>query len=373
MSKHVVLGLCNCHSSVDLGPLTANRALASTSFLGRYAFIDFALSNFCNSGIDDVGILIKDNPRSILRHLGSMTAWIENTKIGRESILFNERGILNPPYNHDISNIVFNEWILNRSNPDYVVIQPAHIVAKLNFAPILKEHIARNEQITVVCTHIKNADVSFASSHILSLDKDGYVLSATKNDKSKKDAIVSMESYIINRSTLHDLIVKAEKTNALFGLKEIIAEVANKIIPVHTYEYSGYVRCFDSLEHFYHYSLELLNYEVSTKLFKDDWPFYTLTHDTPPSMFSKEANVVNSFVANGATIEGSVEGSIISRNVKIHKNAKEKDSIILSKSVIGEGVSLEYVVIDKYCTIHDNTKLKGSKEKPLYIAQGSII
>ena len=34
-----VMGLCNLHHSPDLGELTASRPLASTSFLGRYAFI----------------------------------------------------------------------------------------------------------------------------------------------------------------------------------------------------------------------------------------------------------------------------------------------------------------------------------------------
>ncbi|MFA5283074.1 MAG: glucose-1-phosphate adenylyltransferase subunit GlgD [Bacilli bacterium] len=370
---HTVLGLCNLHSGTDLGPLTANRTMASTSFLGRYAFIDFALSNLCNSGIDDVGILIKDHPRSILRHLGSMTAWIENTKIGRETIMFNEHGILNPPYNHDISNIVFNEWVLNRSNPDYIVIHPVHIVSTIDFAPILKEHIERNEQITVVYTHLKNADEAFMTSNILSLDKNRYVIGIKKNDRSVKEADVSMESYIINRSTMYNLIKKAEKTNALFGLKEIIAEVANKIIPVHAYEYIGYARCFDSLEHFMKYSLELLNASIANQLFLNDWPIYTLTHDTPPSIYGEFAKVKNSFVANGAIVEGRVEGSIVSRNVKVHKNAYIKDSIILSKSVIGDGVELENVLIDKYCTIHDNTKLKGTKSQPLYIPQGAVI
>lgn len=370
---HTVLGLCNLHSGTDLGPLTSNRTMASTSFLGRYAFIDFALSNLCNSGIDDVGILIKDHPRSILRHLGSMTAWIENTKIGRETIMFNERGILNPPYNHDISNIVFNEWALNRSNPDYIIIHPVHILSTIDFAPILKEHIERDEQITVVYTHLKNADEAFMTSNILSLDKNRYVIGVKKNDRSVKEADVSMESYIINRSTLHNLIKKAEKTNALFGLKEIIAEVANKIIPVHAYEYTGYARCFDSLEHFMKYSLELLNTSIANQLFLNDWPIYTLTHDTPPSIYGEFAQVKNSFVANGAIVEGRVEGSIISRNVKVHKNAYIKDSIILSKSVIGDGVELENVLIDKYCTIHDNTKLKGTKSQPLYIPQGAVI
>ena len=71
-----VLGYCNLHHSPSLGELTESRSIASTPFLGRYAFIDFTLSNFTNSGIDMVGILVKEHQRSLVKHLGNANAWI---------------------------------------------------------------------------------------------------------------------------------------------------------------------------------------------------------------------------------------------------------------------------------------------------------
>ena len=52
-----VIGFVNLHHSPSLGELTSSRPLASTSFLGRYAFIDFVLSNFANSGVNEIGVL----------------------------------------------------------------------------------------------------------------------------------------------------------------------------------------------------------------------------------------------------------------------------------------------------------------------------
>ena len=43
-----VIALVNLHNSSELKPLTNSRPLASTTFLGRFAFIDFALSNLTN-------------------------------------------------------------------------------------------------------------------------------------------------------------------------------------------------------------------------------------------------------------------------------------------------------------------------------------
>ena len=39
------IGLVNLHSDVDFVGLTEKRPVASVSFLGRYALIDFVLSN----------------------------------------------------------------------------------------------------------------------------------------------------------------------------------------------------------------------------------------------------------------------------------------------------------------------------------------
>ncbi len=54
-----VYGICNLHDGPYLGELTARRPLAVNTFLGRYGLMDFALSNFTNSGIQRMGILIE--------------------------------------------------------------------------------------------------------------------------------------------------------------------------------------------------------------------------------------------------------------------------------------------------------------------------
>ena len=100
-----VIGLVNFHSSPELCPLTDSRPLGSTSFLGRYAMCDFALSNFTNSDIEVVGLLVKNHQRSILKHLGSMDAWKKNTKTNREILMYNEPAHQFPELNTDLQNL----------------------------------------------------------------------------------------------------------------------------------------------------------------------------------------------------------------------------------------------------------------------------
>ena len=66
-----VIGIVDLHHNIQLDFLTETRSIASTQILGRYCFIDIPLSNFSNSGIKKIGILIKEKPRSLFRHLGT--------------------------------------------------------------------------------------------------------------------------------------------------------------------------------------------------------------------------------------------------------------------------------------------------------------
>ncbi|HOR20396.1 MAG TPA: glucose-1-phosphate adenylyltransferase subunit GlgD [Bacilli bacterium] len=364
-----VLGLLDLHNSPDLGPLTSSRVLASTSFLGRFAFMDFALSNFSNSGIDEVGILVKSHLRSVLKHMGSMQSWNINTKIGRQTIMFNERGNMNRKKNTDINNFLVNDWVLHESKAKYIIIQPAHVICKIDFEPILKEHIARDEKVTIIYKHITNAHKSFATHNLVNV-RNGYVRSFKRNRQLEKDACVSMETYIINRDVLLNLVSEALKTNPMYSFKDAIKKYANTLFKVHAVEHLGYARSFDSLQHFVDYSFELLDYRYAHLLFIKDWPIYTITRDTTPTLYGTKANIHNCFIANGAIVEGRVENSIISRNVKVGRGAIIRNSIILSDTVVGENAIIANAVIDKYCLISDSVHVEGVKGSPKYINQG---
>ncbi|MFA5421215.1 MAG: glucose-1-phosphate adenylyltransferase subunit GlgD [Bacilli bacterium] len=364
-----VLGLLDLHNTPELGPLTASRSLASTSFLGRFAFMDFALSNFSNSGIDEVGILVKSHLRSVLKHMGSMQSWNINTKIGRETIMYNERGNLNRKKNTDINNLKVNDWVLHESKAKYIIIQPAHVICKIDFEAMLKEHINRGEKVTLLYKNVNNANKAFQSHNIVNI-KNGYVRSFKSNRQQENDAAVSLDTYIINRDTLSLIMDETMKFNATYSFKDAIKKFGNKLFKVYAFEHVGYARSFDSLEHFVDYSFELLDYRCAHLLFQKDWPIYTITHDSTPTLYGMKAAVRDSFIANGAIVEGKVERSIISRNVKVGRGAVVRNSIILADTVIGENAVISHAVIDKYAVISSGTHVEGAKGTPKYIEQG---
>ena len=364
-----VLGLLDLHNTPELGPLTSSRSLASTSFLGRFAFMDFALSNFANSGIDEVGILVKSHLRSVLKHMGSLRSWNINTKLGRMTIMYNERGNMNRKRNTDINNILVNDWVLHESKAKYIIIQPAHVVCKIDFEGLLKQHIANDAKVTLLYKHVSNAHKAYGTHNLISV-KNGFVRSMKNNRLLEKEAHVSMETYIFNRDVLMTLIDEALKANPTFSINDAIKKFANKLFKVHAVEHVGYARSFDSLEHFVEYSLELLEYRYAHQLFLKDWPIYTITRDTTPTLYGPKTNIHDCFIANGAIVEGRVEHSIISRNVKVGRGAVVKNSIILADTVIGENAVVNNAVIDKYSRVSSGVHVEGVKGNPKYIEQG---
>ena len=371
-----IIALLNCHNSPELGELTSNRPLASTSFLGRYAFMDFAMSNFTNSGIQNVNVLVKNHQRSLLKHMGNMMSWVNNTKTGRDTIFYNEKGILNPAYNTDINNIKENDWVLYESNANLLVFEAPEIVASIDLRPFIEEHQKRMEEITIVYKEIDDANKEFIGADVLDIDEDGYLKDAHKNKGDVKKAKVSLQIWIINRKTLVEMIDHSNRVDSSWGIAEYLKGIAtNDFIPtkIHCVPFNGYARRFDSLAHYVEYSFELLNRKPYEALFKKDWPIFTRTHDTPPAIYGTESEVSNSFVSNGCVVEGTVKDSIICRSVKVKKGAKVNRSIVLSNCVLEEKSAVSDVVIDKYSTVAARHKIQGDKDDVIYIKQGAKV
>ena len=147
-------------------------------------------------------------------------------------------------------------------------------------------------------------------------------------------------------------------------------DIKNNKKDAFSYEFKGFTLPILSLQSYIDGSFFLLPYLNRLKLFKEDWPIYTATHNTPPAKYGPKANVKNSFIANGSIVNGNVENSILSRNVVIEAGATVKNSIIFTSSEIGKGANLNYVVTDKSVCIKEKTTLSGNKKDYYFIKQG---
>ncbi|MDY2574493.1 MAG: glucose-1-phosphate adenylyltransferase subunit GlgD [Bacilli bacterium] len=367
-----ILGILNLHNEKKLGEITSKRSLGALSFLGRYSFCDIPLSNFGNSKINSSCILVKNNFRSIIRHIDASQGYSENSKLGTLYMLYNEKYANEEIYNTDINNLIENKWILEENNFSHVVIAPTHLIYKLDFQEVIKQHEALNSTITVCYKKINNGKKDFLNCDSYLLDETNKLRGIYQN-KGTEDAInISMETYVISISKLLEILEFSKKTSQIFTLRDILNYISTSL-DIDTFEYKGYLRCIENINDYFKYSLELLDLNILKELTSSSWPIFTKTHDTPPAKYLEGAKVKDSFISNGAIISGEVDHSIICRSVKIGKNSKIKNSIILSDTQIDDNVTLENVIVDKSAKIIYTKELKGKFDKPIYIKQGDII
>lgn len=367
-----VIGICNLHNEPHLGEITKNRPLAALSFLGRYGIIDFTLSNFSNSHIDRVYVLVRKGIVSIRKHIGSGSIWTNNTRLGHIELLINEKAISNKPFNTDLNNL---KTVIDVEELDYeyAVIAPTHFLSSMDFRPIIEAHKNSGAQITAVYTHVNNANRQFVNCRKYKVDGDK-IVDSTRNFGRTEEADISLETYIINKKALRKLLKDSEKVSQLYSINDMINFYINeKTLDINGYCFDGFVVPILTLDDYINHSLDLLNYHIRSKLFLEDWPIYTTTHNTAPALYGKDAEVQNSFIANGAIIKGKVINSIISREVVIEKNAEVKNSIIFTKTLVSKEAKLDHVLCDKNVKIINAKRISGTDDEVIVISQGANI
>ena len=368
-----VIGYVNLHSDVSLKGLTERRPLASVSFLGRYGIIDIVLSNFSNSNIDNVGVLIKEKPRSLFKHMANGNAWNFNSKNGGVQLLYDEKYAGNGMYNNDINNIVENIAFFETNKPDYVVVAPAHIINTMDFSELVEAHAASGNAVTIATQKVKDADVNWIGCDYVKLDSDTKLVTQLEtNMGNAKNRMISLEAYVFSAKTFEKFLKTAEKVSPFYSIRDMLAYSLDER-RIGVYEYKGYVRCINSYQAYFNVCLEFLNYEVSTQVFHANWPIFTNTNDTPPTKYKEHSCVRDSMIANGAVVNGTVEHSIIGRAVIVGDGAVIKNSIIFSGSVIDPGSVLENVIMDKRARVKNMKNLKGELKEPLFIKEGDVV
>lgn len=364
-----VLGLINCFNTPELGPLTKRRNVASTSFLGRYAFIDFPLSCFTNSVVDSIGILCQKHIRSLTDHVENGLFWLNNTKIGEFQILYDE--ISSGAYSTDINCMLENKRFFKKANPDYVIITNPYIIFNADYKELLRRHIESKSRITLLYTHAKGLKESFINQYKVNVSERGKVTKFELNKGNNNEGDVSLNTYIMDFEMFTNVIEYSQGTSSLFNIQDTLNYLSPSVL-VRAEKISGYVRCFDSLKHYLEYSKELLTEELYSELFKDS-KFYTNSYDTPPALYTTSASIKNSFIANGCIIEGKVINSVLGRSIHVGKDAIIKDSVIGSYANIDDGARVENAIIDKEANIVHIKEIKGTKENPVYIERGDTI
>ena len=366
-----IIGICNLHDGPHCGLLTSSRPLGTVSFLGRYALMDFALSNFSNSGIDRVGILCENDFAGVKSHIRDSQVWIRNTKFGFHRMFFNEKALFSQKFNTDVANILANKSVFTNLKGDYVVVTQPFFLMSYDFQKLVDAHVASGAEVTVVTKHLDMPDEDFIDCDEFVVDKDGNIKDTLSYSGKKKTADISLETFVFSKNVFDNLMELSQDISRLITIRKLVSYVARRgYSVVKALPFDGYVAPILSLDGYVKQSFKLLDQNNLKQLFRPDWPIYTTTHDTPPALYGKNSKVSNSFIANGSKINGTLKNCIISREVVVEEGAVLENCIVFTHSHIAKGTKMKYVFTDKRVDVAETKKLDGEANKFLYIEPG---
>lgn len=356
-----------------MGALTEMRTSASIPVGGRYRQIDFILSSMANSGIKHIGIITKYNYQSLMDHLGSCQEWDLN---------LNKRGVaLLPPYATGHNGVYRGKLealqnalsVLESGNQDYVVLADSNVMAAVDFRKVVDAHIASGAGVTVVAkAGIANGK---RTCHFAVRPGENGLATAMGCDyAAPAEYHASMGMFVMERKHLIGIINEMVPHGNYHFERDFIMNLFNKgTLKVNVYDFAGAALFNDSVETYYKNNMALLDGAVRNGLFRGEVPIYTKVRDEVPTRYGLEAEVGNCIVADGCRLNGTVESSVIFREVRVEGGAEVRDSIVMQGCTIEKGASVRYTILDKDVTVKAGTRLLGSPEHPLIIRKGVTV
>lgn len=373
--KKNMLGIvfAEIYGSEELNALTYDRNMAAIPFGGRYRLVDFTLSNMVNSGIDNIGVLVKQHYRSLMDHLANGQEWDLNRKKGGLHII--------PPYANESSahssvgkldELRGALDLLIDSSESYVLLADANVVCSMDYRPALEAHIASGADITAVTYPAHNG--ASTSYNYVFVPKDGKAAAFALNEVPKSGCEIGIGTYIISREMLIDIVTEFTAFGAYHFERAFMQRQLNAgKLSINLYSVDCPVLFTNSVTEYLNNSLALTDQEVSRSIFRPNWPIYTRVNDEVPTYYGADCSISSCIIADGCVVEGSAEHSVLARGVKVGKGAKITNSVIMQGVVVGENAVLENVIIDKWAVVSPGTELKGLSTAPVIIRKGANI
>jgi glucose-1-phosphate adenylyltransferase len=203
-------------------------------------------------------------------------------------------------------------------------------------------------------------------------------------------ALASMGIYIFNTAFLYEQLIKdadSPQSTHDFGHDIIPSLIDNYRVFAYPFMdvqsgVQAYWRDVGTVDAFWEANLELIGVTPDLNLYDADWPIWTYQEQAPPAKFvfdddDRRGMAVDSMVSGGCIISGAkVRHSLLFSNVTVQSYSEIEDTVILPKSVIGEGCRIRRAVVDKGCQIPAHTVIGyDNKEdaKKFYVSPGGVV
>ncbi|MBS1419389.1 MAG: glucose-1-phosphate adenylyltransferase [Clostridia bacterium] len=352
MKKSCIAMLLAGGQGSRLYALTQNVAKPSVPFGGKYRIIDFPLSNCANSGIDTVGVLTQYRPLRLNSYIGSGQPWDLDVADGGVYILppYQSAGEKGSWFSGTANAIYQNMGFIESYEPENVLILSGDHIYKMDYADMLREHIAKGAACTISVLQVSMEEATRFG--IMNLGEDGYVSEFEEKPQKPKSDLASMGIYIFNWQKLRSYLIADEndpQSSKDFG-KNIIPAMLKAGEKLWPYRFDGYWRDVGTITSLWDANMDMLSTTL-INLFDPSWPIGSRSPVCPPHFAGDSAEITHSIITEGCEIDGHVENSVLSPSVKVGKGATVLYSVLMPGVVVEEGAVVEYAIVGENTVI----------------------
>lgn len=356
------------HVHENLGELGKKRTAAALPIYGRYRLIDFALSGMMDGGIFDVDVIMQYGYQSLMDHISGGRTWNMVRHSGGVHLRLAAATQGRYGGNMDALDAVYSR-LRDDVKADYILLTRGDLSANLDLRGFVEAHFASGADITAFCTArpVPGAHIRFVPG------EDGFAAELLCRQAEQGQGVASLETYIMKREDLLEMIRWCAEGSHLHFHRDGLMHMMRKGLRVGTYLHEGYARFITSIRDYYDTNMEMLEPENRRALFQADRRIATRARSDVSTYYSDTAKVVNSLVADGCLIEGSVERCILFPGVRVEPGASLTDCILLNNAVVKSGAVLTHVVADKEAVLSSGINLSGSGKLPLVVPKGALL
>jgi glucose-1-phosphate adenylyltransferase len=350
--------------------LTDQRAKPAVYFGGKSRIIDFALSNAVNSGIRRIGVATQYKAHSLIRHLNRGWNFFRLERNEGFDILPASQRSGDDWYKGTADAVYQNIDIIEGYGPELIVILAGDHIYKMDYGPMLAQHVDQGADVTVGCIEVPIADAS--GFGVMDVDANDRITSFVEKPPippamiGKPDrALASMGIYVFSSKFLIEQLRRDAADPASsrdFGKDIIPYLVKNGKAVAHPftrscrrsgYETEDYWRDVGTVDAYYEANIDLTNPLPALDLYEHDWPIWTYAEITPPAKFvhdkeGRRGQALASLVSGGCIISGgTVRDSLLFTNVRMHSYCDVEGAVILPNANVGRAARLTKVIVEK--------------------------
>jgi glucose-1-phosphate adenylyltransferase len=354
-----------------LNELTDIRAKPAVYFGGKARIIDFALSNAMNSGIRRIAVATQYKAHSLIRHLQRAWNFYRPERNETFDILPASQRVSETGWYAGTADAVFqNIDIIEGYAPRYMVILAGDHIYKMDYEPMLQQHVAQGADVTVGCLEVPLKDAK--AFGVMGVDDQDRIVTFTEKPADPapipgdpQHALASMGIYVFETKFLFDQLRQdAADANSVhdFGRNIIPALVRNGRAVAHRFarscvrssaETQTYWRDVGTVDAYWEANIDLTDFVPGLDLYDRDWPIWTYGEIVPPAKFihdedKRRGSAVSSLVSGGCIVSGAeIRRSLLSTGVHAHSYARVDGGVVLPYVDIGRHARLTNVVIDR--------------------------